>query len=126
MLKQAFMTLREGGYILIYIFNYAKRKPNIEIQQWNTFSANDPFSYGLYSNLIENDINTLKTIFIKRDGSEEQIKIDISKVYSLDQLSTLLISNGFVVEEVFATFEEDPFLPNESERLLVVAKKQNN
>jgi SAM-dependent methyltransferase len=123
MLRQAFTSLQEGGHILIYIFNYAKRKPGIEMQQWNAFSASDPFSYGLYSNLIENDINTLKTIFIKRDGSEDQVKIDISKVYSLDQLSTLLTNNGFVVEEVFATFDEQPFLAGESERLLIVAKK---
>lgn len=123
LLQRAFEALRSGGRILLDFFNYTKRVPGMEIQQWNAFPKSDPFSYGLYSHRIENGINTSKTIFIKRDTAEEQIKVELCKVYSLKEITALLESCGFSVQEVFSTFSEAPFVESESERLVVVAKK---
>lgn len=123
LLQSAFESLRGGGRILLDFFNYTKRVPGMELQQWNIFPKSDPFSYGLYSHRIEDDINTSKSIFIKRDTAEEQIKVELCKVYSLKEITDLLESCGFSVQEVFSTFSEAPFVENESERLVVVAQK---
>jgi SAM-dependent methyltransferase len=122
LLEKAFSALKSGGQIVIDFINYAKRKPEIEYKQWSAFLATDPFSYGLYSNKIENGINRSETIFIKRDGSESK-KIELCKVYSLEDLTLLLKSKGFTVEEVFESFDEKPFIPESSDRMLVLAKK---
>ena len=124
LLKKAFDGLKEGGRIIIDFINYARRMQDIEYKSWSAFASNDPFSYGLYSNKITNGINRSESIFIKRDGSESK-KIEFSKVYSLEQLNILLSKHGFIVDEVLATFDEQTFNDNESERLLVVARKKS-
>jgi SAM-dependent methyltransferase len=123
MLDCAFTALKPEGKILLDFFNYSKRTPGIESQQWNIFSKSDPFSYGLYSHKIENGINTSKTIFVRRKTQEEQIKIELSKVYSLQDIGDLLAKSGFVVSEVFSDFGESSYREEVSERLLVVASK---
>lgn len=123
LLLRAFKALCGGGCILLDFFNYSKRIPGIELQNWNTFPKTDPFAYALYSNRIENGINTSKTIFIKRNGGGEQIKIEFSKVYSLDEISQLLNECGFRMEETFCNFDELPYLEKSSERLVLIARK---
>jgi hypothetical protein len=122
LLKKALDGLNKGGRIIIDFINYARRMPDIEYKSWSAFTANDPYSYGLYSNKITDGINRSESIFIKRDGSESN-KIELCKVYSLEQLTTLLSTHGFTVDEVFATFDEHAFIAGESERLMVVARK---
>ena len=123
LLSRAFEALVEGGRILLDFFNYTKRTPGVELQQWNVFCKNDPFSYGLYSHLIENGINTTNSIFIRRVTAEEEMKVEMSKVYSFVEINALLESNGFSVQEVFSTFGGDLYDESESERIVIVAKK---
>ena len=123
LLQSAFDAIRPGGRIILDFFNYSKREPDVELQQWNAFPNNDPYSYGLYSHRIDNGINTSKTIFIKRNTAEEEIKVELSKVYSLNEITILLESVGFSIDEIFSTFSEDPFVENESERLVIIGKK---
>lgn len=122
LLQKAFNGLNKGGRLIIDFINYARRMPDIEYKLWSAFTENDPYSYGLYSNKITDGINRSESIFIKRDGSESN-KIELCKVYSLEQLTALLSKHGFSVDEVFANFDEQAFIAGESERLMVVAKK---
>ena len=122
LLDKAFKCLKPGGRIIIDFINYARRSHDVEYKSWSAFTENDPYSYGLYSNKITGGINRSESIFIKRDGSESK-KTELSKVYSLEHLSALLLQHGFAVEEIFATFDKQIFLADSSERLLVVAKK---
>jgi SAM-dependent methyltransferase len=123
LLNRAFVSLKNGGRVLLDFFNYSGREPGVETQQWIAFPKTDPFSYGLYSYTIENGINTSKSIFIKRDGNEEQSKIELSKVYSIKEISNLLTECGFVIEDTFCNFNEEPFFEKLSERLVVVGMK---
>jgi SAM-dependent methyltransferase len=123
LLRQAAGALRSGGRILLDFINYDKRLPNIELQQWNVFPEADPFSHGLYSHKIVDGINTTESIFIRRNGGDESRKIELSKVYSLSGISKLLRACDLHVSEVFASFNEDSYLPETSDRLIVVAEK---
>ena len=123
LLQQAANALRRGGIVFLDFINYAKRTPNIELQQWNVFPETDPFSYGLYSHKIINGINTTESIFIKRDGGGQSKKLDLSKVYSLQEISELLSAFGFRVSEYFADFNEATYVQQDSERLLIVAER---
>ncbi len=114
--------MKPGGQLIIDFINYARRSHDVEYKLWSAFTENDPYSYGLYSNKITGGVNRSESIFIKRDGSESK-KTELSKVYSLEQLSTMLLQQGFAVEEVFATFDKQVFIGESSERLMVVAKK---
>jgi hypothetical protein len=122
LLDKAFKCLKPGGQIIIDFINYARRSHDVEYKSWSAFTENDPYSYGLYSNKITGGINRSESIFIKRDKSESK-KIELSKVYSLEQLSAILLLHGFSVEEVFETFDKQEFICESSERLMVVAKK---
>ena len=124
LLDKAFKCLKPGGRIIIDFINYAHRLPDVEYKSWSAFTENDPFSYGLYSNKINNGVNRSESVFIKRDGTESK-KTELSKVYSLDKLSAILLQHGFAVSEVFATFDKQIFLADSSERLMVVAKKNS-
>jgi hypothetical protein len=123
LLLKAHESLKDEGRVLLDFFNYAKRSAEGQYRQWSEFSAEDPYSYGLYKNKIDGGLNRCESIFIKRDGSESR-KVEICKVYSLNEISILLDSCGFIVEEIFSTFNEQPFLEDASERLLIVAKKR--
>lgn len=123
LLRQAFNALRPGGRVLLDFINYAKRKPDVNVQQWNEFPKSDPFSFGLYAHKISNGINATERIFIKRDDGGVSRKLELSKVYSLDEISELLSECGFEVSEVFSDFNEEPYHANSSERLVVVAER---
>lgn len=120
LLEKAFACLKPGGQIILDFINYAKRSDGVEYKLWSAFSDSDPYSYGLYSNKINNEINRSESIFIKRDGSESK-KIELSKVYSLAQITAILTQHGFIVEDVFASFDKTPFVADSSERLMVVS-----
>lgn len=122
LLKKAFSALKDDGKLVIDFINYAAREQNKEIRHWGAFSKEDPFSYGLYSNRVIDGNNHSESIFIKRDGSETT-KTDISKVYSLEDISTMLSAAGFKVDGVYAAFDGTAFDATNSERLLVIAKK---
>lgn len=122
LLQRAFTALRKGGRILLDFINYDRRTPNIEIQQWNIFPKSDPFAYGLYSHRIAAGINTTESIFIKRDGEGQERKLELSKVYSLDDISRLLSASGFRVTEAFAGFTGETYQRDVSERLVVVGE----
>lgn len=126
LLQRAFASLRDGGCLLLDFINYAKRDPDVEMRQWNAFPKTDPFSYALYSTRISDGINITETIFIKRDGGAESIKVELSKVYGLADLESLLGDNGFRVSEVYSGFEVQPYQEKLSERLLVVAVKSSD
>lgn len=123
LLEKAYAALKSGGLFLIDFINYAKRIPDVEYKQWSAFSLTDPFSYGLYLNKIENGINRSESIFIKRDGTESK-KVELCKVYTLEDITGLLESKGFLVEEVFSSFDETAFMPESSDRMLVLARKK--
>ncbi len=122
LLEKAMRSLKAGGYLLLDFINYAKREPDNEIRHWVAYAENDPYAYGLYSHKISNGINLSESIFVKRGGGESR-KLEESKVYSLQEISTLVASCGFEVDSVFATFDEQPFVEKESERLVVLARK---
>jgi SAM-dependent methyltransferase len=121
LLRQANAGLKAGGRLMLDFINYAKRDADVDYRQWSGFPPTDPYAYGLYSNRITDGINRSETTFIKRDGSESR-KIDLSKVYSLPDITRLLETEGFAVEEVLSTFDGRPFVPAESDRMLVVAR----
>jgi SAM-dependent methyltransferase len=122
LLQKAFEALKEEGCLLIDFINYSKRVPNLDYRQWSSFSQKDPYSYGLYSHNIEGGINKTESIFIGRDGKESR-KLEFSKVYSLEELVELVSSCGFYIEGAFASFDNKPFVPAESERLVLLARK---
>lgn len=123
LLGKAFKTLNREGRVLLDVINYAKRVPGVDYRQWAQFADTDPYAFGLYSSRVENGINSDESIFIKRDGSQWR-KREQSKVYSLTELTSLLESCGFVVDEVFGNLAEQPYAALESDRLVVVAGKQ--
>lgn len=122
MLKKARECLSKNGRLLIDFINYERRLPGVEYRDWSAFGQGDPFLFGLYSTRIVDGINASESIFVKRDGSEAR-RVERSKVYSLEELSALLESGGFAIEEVFANFDGNPYVANMSERLVVVATK---
>jgi SAM-dependent methyltransferase len=122
LLEKAYAALRDNGKIIFDFINYSKRSGNLEQKHWLEYPKSDPFSYGLYSNEIINGSNHSNSIFIKRDGTVS-VKKELSKVYSLSEITQLLDSCGFKVTEVFSTFDEDKYIASESERLVVVARK---
>jgi len=122
LLSKAYQSLKKNGRLLIDFFNYSKRIPEIDYRQWQAYSKDDPYSYGLYSQKINDGINCCESIFIRRNGSESR-KLEYSKTYTLDELSILLESCGFSIQEIFSTFNQQPFIEKESERLVIVANK---
>ena len=122
LLDKAWKSLVKGGVIIIDIINYHRNESGDERRFWNQFSEDDPFQFGLYEKNIIDNVNHSKSIFIARDGSID-IKIDLSYVYSKEALTKLMESSGFVVEGVFSNFRQAPYLPETSERLVVLAKK---
>lgn len=122
LLQKAFEALKEHGWLVIDFINYSKRIPNLDFRQWSSFSQKDPYAYGLYSHKIEGGINKTESIFINRDGNESR-KLEFSKVYSLEELTQLVSSCGFHIEGAFASFDNKPFVPEESERLVLLARK---
>ncbi len=123
LLRAAFTALKPGGRILLDFINYAKRQTDVEFQQWNEFPKSDPFSFGLYSHKISGGVNSTERIFVKRDGGDVSRKLELSKVYSLEEISELLRSCGFQVSEVFSGFNEEPYHAHSSERLVLVAER---
>jgi len=122
LLDKAWKSLVKGGRIIIDVINYHRNEPGVEHWFWNQFSEDDPFQFGLYEKKIIDNVNHSKSIFIARDGSTD-VKIDLSYVYSQEVLTKLIESSGFVVEGVFSNFRQAPYLPETSERLVVLAKK---
>jgi SAM-dependent methyltransferase len=123
LLRAAYDGLRDDGRLLIDFINYAKRDRGVDYRQWCAFPSADPYSWGLYSNRIDGEMNRCESIFIKSDGTESR-KVEVSKVYTLEEISHLLGSCGFLVDEVVSSFDGEPFVESESERLVVVGKKK--
>ncbi len=122
LLRKAFESLKQDGRLLIDFINYAKRSPGVDYRQWAAFDQKDPYSYGLYSNKVIDGMNHSESIFVSRNGSESR-KMEICKVYPLKEITALLESCGFNVQEIFSTFSGDTFIESESERLVIIAKK---
>ena len=122
LLSKAFKSLKRGGRIVLDFFNYQKRKPEQELKQWIKFEDGDPFKYGLYLHYVKNGVNRSESIFIRRNGDESR-KVEYSKVYSLKEVTLLLNSAGFILDGVYSDFNNSPFSDYESERLVIVGKK---
>ncbi len=123
LLQQAKTALKRGGLLLLDFINYAKREKGRDYQQWTAFPDSDPYSYGVYSNCIDKDgYNQSTSIYIKRDGTESR-KVEFSCVYTRAEIEGLLSTNGFKVEKVFSDFLGNNFEPNESDRMVVLARK---
>lgn len=124
LLEKACEGMRPGGHVLLDFINYAGGAAGVDQRTWAAYAPTDPFVYGLYSMQIADGVKLTESIFIKRDGSEAR-KIEKSKVYSLTQITSLLKSHGFAMEQVCASFGEDHYVESESERLVVVAGKHD-
>ena len=71
---------------------------------------------------IENGVNYSKSIFIARNG-EVDTKVDLSYVYNLNTISSLLTDNNFNVTYVYSDFAKNSYIPGHSERMLIVGSK---
>jgi hypothetical protein len=123
LLRRASAALRQGGRILLDFINYASRKYEMASRNWHEFPLLDPFRYGLYQTEIVDGICITESRFIRRDGGEESRKLELSKAYSLADIRELLAGCGFRVFQVFAGFGGEVYHADSSERLLVVATK---
>ncbi len=124
LLKQAHDHLKPNGFILIDVINYHDRIKKGNEKIWSQFPNSDPFKYGLYSfELLKDNMLITKSIFINRN-LEEEIKEDVSYIYTIDNLNQLLKKNNFVMKGIYGDFQNSKFNENKSKRLIIKAIKE--
>ncbi|WP_167577707.1 class I SAM-dependent methyltransferase [Ammoniphilus sp. YIM 78166] len=118
-LKQASQALKAGGYFLMDYLNpeylrahlvpYSESKgEDLEILQYRT--VNEEF--------------VQKRIVIKEQGESSRQYEERVKLYSLEQLQSMLIKQNFDILHVFGNYDATPYAADRSPRMIFICKKK--
>lgn len=123
--------LREGGALILDLSIFSPLLPKFafgdEYTEWSSSAPESRFRYLLNRNRLYRELGVVMTEsrYLYRDSGKEWVKVECSKIYSLESVSSLLLCHGFKVIEWYEDFSQRRYIPEESINLVMIATTEN-
>ena len=115
--KTAYNHLNKNGF---FVFDYFNKK-HLEENLIPNSSLRIEGGEIIQKRRIENG-RVIKNIIIKKNGYEKHFKESV-KIYSLDEIKSILEMTKFKVKDIYGSFDKSKFDENISDRIIILAEK---
>lgn len=124
LIQQAEKYLKKDGYIIIELNNYVPFRKTLREEKTTKLPESNPFEYAVHIKTFDIETNILKSEakYIRKDGKEKS-KIELSYVYDVDTVASLLSEHNFDIVNLSSDFVETRYNENDSSKFVITAKK---